>query len=272
MGINFKVSLVRRVSLMFLVLTMLAGVSANAQKSYNPQPQPAQAPVTEAQSINIQDGQGKGYLVINVASGAYKAKLCSYDYSFSGTGSVKVDGCSVSFSAVQDSHTITAFANVCDRQASSFIQVKQVPGVSFEVDPVMVSLSDSNISDGLTGCAAAEPPPPATVPSEIIVQNDADGSFLHLSTTGEYKFIHCEDGVAISGRGKVTITGDLLYFEHITNEYRVLASLNLAGKDGKAAIEVFTAFKTGTGMVPVMQEYITDTNLTDNTTQCGAKR
>jgi hypothetical protein len=253
---------------MFLVLPLLAGVPVNAQKSYDTKP----TTTSDAQYVNIQDDKGAGYLVINLANGAYKAKLCSYGYSFSGTGSVKVDGCSISFSAVQDSHTITAFANLCDRQGSSFIQVK-ASGAGSGSDPLMVSLSDSNISDGVTDCAAPQPPPPAPVPSEIIIQNDADGSFLQLSTSGEYKFIHCEDGVVISGLGRVTIDGDLLYFEHITSNYRVVASVNLVGKDGKAAIEVFTAFKTATGgFVPVMQEYITDTNLTDNTTACGAKK
>lgn len=257
---------------MFLVLTLLAGVTAHAQKVSNPQPQPAQPPIPEAQYVYVQDDRGEGFVVFNVATGAYKAKLCSYNYAFSGIGSVKVEGCSVSFSAVQDSHAITAFANICDRQAQSSVQVKKVPGVSFDIDPVVVALSDSNTTDSGASCAVAEPPPPATVPSEIIIQNDADGSFLHLSTAGEYKFIHCEDGVAMSGRGNVTINGDLLYFEHITNEYRVVASVNLTGKDGKAAIEVFTAFKTGTGVVPVMREYISDSNISDNTTDCGAKK
>lgn len=272
MGINFNVGLMRRVSLMFLFLTLLAGVSAHAQKIRNPQPQPAQAPVTQAQYVYVQDDKGEGFVVFNVANGAYKAKLCNYNYSFSGIGSVKIDGCSISFSAVQDSHAITAFANICDRQAQSSIQVKKAPGVGFDIDPVVVALSDSNTSDSGSSCAVAEPPPPSNVPSEIIVQSDADGSFLHLSTSGEYKFIHCEDGVVISGRGKVTIAGDMLYFEHITNEYRVLASVNLATKEGKAAIEVFTTFKTEAGVVPEMREYISDNNLADNTTECGAKK
>jgi hypothetical protein len=218
----------------------------------------------------VQDDLGGGFLVFNVMDGSYKAKLCGYDYSFSGKGSVKVDGCSISFAAIQDNHGITATANICDQKAQSFIQVKQIPGVGSDLGPVERSLNDSNIGDSTTTCAVKETPP-VVVPTEIIIQNDADGSFLHLSTAGEYKFIHCQDGVAFSGRGKVTISGDLLYFEHITNEFRVLASVNLTAKEGKAAIEVFTPFETEAGEVPAMGEYITDHNLADNTTSCGPK-
>lgn len=266
----------RRISLMFLMLMLVSGVSAYAQKSRKttPQPtqptQPVQTTAAPSQYVYVQDDLGGGFLVFNIADGAYKAKLCDYGYSFSGTGSVKVDGCSVTFSVIQPSHTITATANVCDQKAQSFIEVKQIPGVGFEGDPVLKALNDSNTSDSTTECAIKEVPP-AVVPSEIIVQSDADGSFLHLSTSGEYKYIDCETGVVISGRGKVTITGDMLYFEHITDAYRVLASVNLTAKEGKAAIEVFTPFKSDAGEVPAMREYIGDNNLADNTTECGAK-
>lgn len=270
----------RRISLMFLIMMLVTGVSAYAQKSRKTQPQPAPAPQpaqqpvqasTQSQYLYVQDDLGGGFLIFNVADGVYKAMLCDYGYSFSGTGSVKVDGCSITFSAIQDSHAITATANICDQKAQSFIQVKQIPGVSTEAQPIEKSLNDSNIGDSTTTCAVKETPP-AAVPTEIIIQNDVDGSFLHLSTSGEYKFIHCEDGVVISGRGKVTITGDMLYFEHITNEYRVFASVNLTAKEGKAAIEVFTPFKTEAGEVPAMREYIGDNSLTDNTTACGPKK
>jgi hypothetical protein len=264
----------RKISLIFLMLALLSGVSAYAQKSRKTSPQPAQpiqTTATASQYVYVQDDLGGGFLVINVTDGSYKAKLCDYGYSFSGTGSVKVDGCSVTFSVIQASHTITATANVCDQKAQSFVEVKQIPGVGFEGDPVFKALNDSNISDSTTECAV-KVTPPAEVPSEIIIQNDADGSFLHLSTSGEYKFIDCENGVVISGRGKVTITGDMLYFEHITEAYRVLASVNLDAKEGKAAIEVFTPFKTEAGEVPAMREYIGDNNLADNIPECGAKK
>lgn len=264
----------RRITLMLMMLTLMSGGAAYAQKSRKTAPlpaQPAQAPTAQAQYIYVQDDQGAGFVVINLTTGSYKAMLCDSRSSFSGTGSVKVDGCSVTFAALQESHSITATANICDQKGQSFIEVKQVAGVGFATDPVLKTLNDSNISDSAADCAVKETPP-ATVPSEIIIQNDADGSFLHLSTSGEYKFIHCEDGAAMSGRGKVTITGDMLYFEDITEAYRVVASVNLTAQEGKAAIEVFTPIKTASGEVPAMREYIGDNNLTDNVAECGAKR
>ena len=134
------------------------------------------------------------------------------------------------------------------------------------------------MSDNLKDCVyktpEALPAPPEPQPvGEVIIQNDADGSFLLLNIDyGAYKFIHCEDGFAMSGMGIVKIDGCNIYFEDLKTDRRVLASLNVCEMQGKAVIEVFAlSTKTQTG-APTMQEFITDLNLRDNTTVCGPKK
>jgi hypothetical protein len=108
------------------------------------------------------------------------------------------------------------------------------------------------------------------VPNEIILQNDADGSFLLLVPAGgEFKFIHCEDNAALGGVGKVTLAGPWLNFEVIATEYRILASVNLESRTAKAVIDVFAP--VGDFAAP-MQEVISDSNFADNDAVCGAKK
>ena len=107
------------------------------------------------------------------------------------------------------------------------------------------------------------------MPSDVILQNDLDGSFLFLVPgTSEFKFIHCADNTAMGGVGKVTTSGLWLNFEVITNEYRIMASVNLDAKTGKAAIDIFVPIGE---MIP-MQEVISDSHFTDNVPVCGAKK
>jgi hypothetical protein len=253
----------RKLSLMLLILTLLAGVSVNAQKKMR-----APAPMAPTvQWVTIQDDTGEGYMMFDLSTGAYKCKLCEYGYTYSGIGSVKTDGCLVTFSAIADGYTMTAYVSLCEQQGKCFIQVTKANG--FDIEPWEEALSDADLRDSQATCGTATEPPPADLPAEVILQNDADGSFLYLVTgTGEFKFIHCADNAAIGGIGKVTVSGPWLNFEVTTNEYRILASVNLEVNTGKAVIDVFAAFGE---MVP-MQEIISDGNFTDNVPSCGAKK
>ena len=253
----------RKLSLLFLVIVLLASGVAQAQKKYRIPPTPVRTP----QIVIIQDEAGEGFMVFDLATGAYKCKLCEYDNYYAGTGSVKLDGCLATFSAIGYGYTITAYADICEQKAKCTIEVHMVNG--FDVEPYIETLSDSNLRDSQATCGANEPPP-VTLPSEIILQNDTDGSFLLLVPAGgEFKFIHCEDNTALSGVGKVTLAGPWLNFEVIATEYRILASVNVEAKTAKAVIDVFAPI--GEIAAP-MQEIISDSNFTDNVPVCGAKK
>jgi hypothetical protein len=253
----------RKLGLVLLIMMLLAGVSVNAQKKKRV---PAPVPLT-TQSIIIQDDTGEGFMFFDLGTGAYKCTLCEYGYTYSGIGSVKTDGCLVIFSAIEDGYTMTAYASLCEQQAKCIIQVTKANG--FDIEPWEEVLSDPDTRDSQATCASITPPPPAALPSEVILQNDVDGSFLYLvPATGEFKFIHCADNTAIGGVGQVTASGPWLNFEVITKEYRIMASVNLDAKTGKAAIDIFVPI----GEMTPMQEVISDSNFTDNVPVCGAKK
>lgn len=251
----------RKASLVFLVIALLASVSVSAQKKKR-----TPAPIPPApQMIVIQDELGEGFMVFDLSTGAYKCKLCEYGYSYSGVGSVKIDGCTIIFGAVGDGYSMTAYASLCEQKAKCAILVTKEDGV--DIVPYEEVLSDPDLSDSKATCEVSEPAP-VDVPSEVILQNDVDGSFLLIVTgTGEFKFVHCEDNTAMSGTGTVTRSGPWLNFEVIATEYRVLASVNLEAKTSKAIIDVFAPF----GEMLPMQEIISDSNFADNVPVCGAK-
>lgn len=251
----------RKLSLMFLAIVLLAGVSVQAQKKNRNQGPTVRTP----QSVLMQDDAGEGFMLFDLATGAFKCKLCEYGNYYSGVGEVKIDGCLAIFTAAGDGYTMNAYADLCEQKAKCFIELRSKGG--FDIEPYVEILSDSNLRDSQAMCGYNEPDP-IPVPSEIILQNDFDGSFLLLMpANGEFKFVHCEDNSAMSGVGRVTRTGNWLNFEVIATEYRVLASVNLESKTAKAVIEVFAPI----GEMAPMQEVISDNNFTDNVPACGAK-
>ena len=251
----------RKLGLMFLTMVLLTSGVAQAQKKFR---KPPIAPTP--QIVIIQDEAGEGFMLFDLVTGAYKCTLCEYDYAFSGVGSLKTDGCNVFFSAQEDGYSMTAYVDLCEQTAKCAIQVFKANG--FDIEPWEETLSDSDLRNSEATCGTVEPPP-AALPTEVILQNDVDGSFLLIvPATGEFKFIHCADNTAMSGVGKATTSGPWLNFEAITKEYRILASVNLELKNGKAVVDVFSPFGE---MVP-MQEIISDGSFLDNVPQCGAKK
>jgi len=251
----------RKLFFLLLVVTLLAGASVNAQKKNRT---PILQPPTR-QSIINQDENGEGFMVFDISTGAYKCRICEYNFAVSGFGGVKTSGCMIYFSARSDGYVMSAYVNACEQTGTCFIQVNN-PGVDFA--PWEEDLVDSNLRDSQAACWATTVPPPA-IPSEIILQNDLDGSFLLFTTSsGEFKFIHCADNSAISGKGIVKTSGSWINFEAIANEYRILASVSLDTKEGKAVVDVLLPF----GDVTPMQEIISDTNFADNVAVCGAKK
>jgi hypothetical protein len=105
----------------------------------------------------------------------------------------------------------------------------------------------------------------------ITVEDETTGSYLVFHVpSGEYKFIRCSDGAAMSGVGKVKIDGCAIYLEDVQQDHRVLASVNQCAQEGKAAIERF-AVKGQPFAVQELKEYLSDNNMRDNTQSCSPK-
>jgi hypothetical protein len=257
----------RKISLFLAVITLLAaGSTIQAQKELS------YAPITQYPSITVQDDRTSNFAVINPNTGEYKIVLCQNNGQVVyGKAAVKINGCLTDITDVREGYQVVVSVNTCDQVAKAVIEITEAnqPRVS-------ESWFDANVRDNVAECKALPPPPPPIDPTPVAgminIQSDADGSYLLFdSNTGEYKFIRCSDGVALSGVGRVKIDGCSVTFEDLQATYRVVASVNICDQQGKAAIEVFAPTKTASGEVMPMQEYVSDNNLRDNTTECGAK-
>ena len=270
----------RKLSLLLAIIIALTGFSVNAQKKRSSQK--SSPPIIEYPEIVLEDDAGGGFILFQPSTGAYKCVLCKYSgYTFESVGQVKVDGCSIYLTDLRDGYRVLISVNICTQEGKSAVEMTKPPdptGVYLPM-PMEEFWNDTNLADAKKDCVYKEPatllpPEPEPTPlGEVIIQNDADGSFLFLDTkTGIYKFIHCEDGLAISGAGVVKIDGCSIYFEHLETDRRILASINGCQMEGKAAIEMFAFDEKTKTLVPTMQEFITDVNLLDNTTVCGPKK
>ncbi len=112
--------------------------------------------------------------------------------------------------------------------------------------------------------------PPVIQPQNMIIQDDSGGGFLLFDpASGAYKSNLCEFGYAFSGRGQVKVDGCNVYFSDIQPGYRIFASLNMCDHQAKCAFEVFELPNLGFDIQPIL-EYWTDTDMRNNTTECGA--
>jgi hypothetical protein len=141
--------LMRKLGLVLAIITLLAGVSVQAQrKSGKP---PIQPPVDFANVI-IQDDNGGGYFVLDVLSGEYKCNLCEYGIELSGFGEVKIDGCNIDFTSFDKGYRMFASANMCEQQAKIAIEAFKSPKFGFNVDPIREYWSDTDMRDSTTEC------------------------------------------------------------------------------------------------------------------------
>ena len=267
----------RKLSLLIAIIVVLAGLTANAQKSgsgTNP-------PTPQYPDIVVEDEGGAGFIIFNPSTGGYKCVMCEYGgYSFAGTGVVKIDGCNVYLTDLKDGYRVLISVNICSQEGKSAMEITNMPGgaIADMTFPIEEYWKDGNLLDNLRDCKVAQPKslplaPPTPEFGTVIIQNDADGSFLLIQIeTGDYKFYHCEDGMAMTGTGLVKIDGCNMYFEDLKVDRRVLASINICDMQAKAAIEVFALTRKKKTGAPTMQEFITDVNLNDNTTVCGPKK
>jgi hypothetical protein len=263
-----KGGLMKKALLVISMIALVAGAAVHAQIG---------KPIPEKPyDIVVQDDETRSFVLINSKTGDYEFVRCSDRLEMYGTGLVKIDGCSLFLQDSQDNHLVVATIDLCSHSGSAAIDVyKSIKGDSV-YPPMSERLLDKNMLDSEWECAPilynpgapAKPEPP----SFLIIQNDEDGSFLFLEPlTGHYKFVHCEDGFTMSGVAVMKMDGCSASLEDISATRVVLASVNICTMEGKAAIKTIpTAKQLKRGLVG-MEEYISDNNLTDNTSQCGAK-
>ncbi|MGH9426441.1 MAG: hypothetical protein ACRD2L_09085 [Terriglobia bacterium] len=137
----------RKTGLVLAIMVLLAGVSVQAQKK---SPRPAQS--VPSASIMVQADEGEGVLVIDPLSGAFNCNLCEYGFQFDGKGTVKIDGCVISYSAVETNYRIYATIDMCGHQAKVVTQVidDRITGIA----PKWISESfvDSDMQDNSGEC------------------------------------------------------------------------------------------------------------------------
>jgi hypothetical protein len=131
------------------MIVMLAGVSVQAQKKGI---RPIGPPVKKVYSV--QDRDGSGFMLFDLASGEFKCNMCEYGYAFSGTGQVKVDGFNVYLSAVTDSYNIFVSINVWERQGKAVMELFQDPGGVVAIEPIREFWTDLNMDDNSLDCFA----------------------------------------------------------------------------------------------------------------------
>lgn len=142
----------RKIGSIFALMVMLASVSVQAQKEFRPRISP---PTPEPTKIVLQDDNGGGYLAFDPTSGAYECKLCEYGYVLSGTGEVKIDGCSVYFSDFEEGYRMFASLNMCDHQAKAVIEMFSLKDLGYDIEPMSEEWSDTDMRDDTGDCNVA---------------------------------------------------------------------------------------------------------------------
>ena len=143
----------RKLSILFVLALMLAGVSVQAQKKSRIQPIPP--PVKNL--LSVQDQDGGGYILFDMTTGNFKCNMCEYGIALGGTGNVKVDGFNVYLSAVTDNYQIFVVVNVWDCQGKAVITVFPSPNAQLDTEPIQEFWTDLNTKNNALDCVAKQP-------------------------------------------------------------------------------------------------------------------
>jgi hypothetical protein len=145
----------RKISLVFAMIMLLASASVMAQKN-NASPAPLIGPTPEPTWVCIQDDNGGGYFMFNLADGSFKCTLCEYNYDMDGVGQVKIDGCNVYFSVLNEKYRMFASLDMCSQQAKIAIEVGGLPSWGYATVTPEAQFreywSDSNLGDSKPDC------------------------------------------------------------------------------------------------------------------------
>jgi hypothetical protein len=112
------------------------------------------------QLVNLQDDKSGDHLILAIATGEYKFESCRENFSTSGVGKVRIDGCKVTLIDTSDTGRILAEVDMCERVGKAAITFESDSSTSQTVlSAVEFILSDSNIADSTFDCkfAAIDP-------------------------------------------------------------------------------------------------------------------
>lgn len=145
----------RRISLIFAMIALLVGIPVQAQKKARIAP--IGPPIIEPTEILLRDDNGGGYLLVDLVSGAFKCEMCEYGLGWGGTGTVKIDGCAISFSIVTKEFRIFANANVCKNYGECVVDYFNappvpVPSAGTDVKYLHEYWVDGNLRDNKPDC------------------------------------------------------------------------------------------------------------------------
>lgn len=136
------------------MIMLLASASVMAQRN-NAGPAPLVGPTPEPSWVCIQDDNGGGYFMFNLADGAFKCVLCEYNYDMDGVGTVKIDGCNVYFSVANEKYRMFASVDMCVQQAKIAIETNP-PTWGYANTPkgpqIKEYWSDLNLGDSKPDC------------------------------------------------------------------------------------------------------------------------
>lgn len=134
----------KKLSLMFAMLSLLAGVSVKAQ---------------ENELVTVQDDATKSFLVFNIKSGEYKFIRCGDQNVLYGIGKVTIDGCNVYLEDVSSNKRVVASVNICDQEGKAAVEVfEAAPATNSLKSPAAAStpmkeyLKDSSMKDNTPDC------------------------------------------------------------------------------------------------------------------------
>lgn len=133
----------------FLALVVLLCGVVNAQKI-----EPIGPPVAAPHEITIEDDATASYLVFNPVTGVYKFYQCSDGFSISGTGVVKVNGCSIQLEDLQTGRRVLVSVDECAQVAKASVSTFPTVGLRNATNDLArkITLADQNMRDNELNC------------------------------------------------------------------------------------------------------------------------
>jgi hypothetical protein len=140
----------QKIGLVFLTLVVLMCGVVNAQKGI----QPVGPPVSSTHDITIEDDATASYLIFDPVTGVYKFYQCSDGFSLSGTGVVKVNGCSLQLEDLQTGRRVLASVDDCTQVAKASVSTFALVGQrnTSDVTARKITLADPDMRDNQLNC------------------------------------------------------------------------------------------------------------------------
>jgi hypothetical protein len=128
---------------------------------------------------------------------------------------------------------------------------------------IVIAALNSADSKAARAANRAASPVSATLAAQqgtICLQDESNGNFMTIESTGAYSFTSCSTGFTLSGTGVLKIKGLITTLEDVKPDRRVTATVDNALRQGKAAVQTFAPARSFT---------IRDKNIDNNTCACA---